>query len=67
VSKVRCLEFAVAIVLFSVTPASADVFSWTDGSGTVHFTDDRAGIPAKYAPGIPGKTLPQRPAVAAGG
>jgi len=44
---VRAIFLATIITLFS-TPLFAEVFSWTDTSGTQHFTDDSATIPSKY-------------------
>ena len=45
------MRFFLSVVLVSMlyaTPAFPEVYNWTDGGGTVHFTDDRAAIPAKY-------------------
>lgn len=44
----RLFGFMLSMSLLCATPASADLYKWTDGSGTLHLTDDRANIPAKY-------------------
>ena len=35
-------------VLFFVTSAQADTYTWTDDQGTTHFTDDPGKVPAMY-------------------
>ncbi len=45
---VRHLVVAVSLVILLSTPAQAEFFSWTDSSGTEHFTDDISNIPTKY-------------------
>lgn len=38
----------MSLLTLYATPVFAEVYNWTDSSGTVHFTDDRAAIPSKY-------------------
>lgn len=47
-TKVRYFAFVVSVLILYSTPAFPEIFNWTDGSGTEHFTDDRAGIPSRY-------------------
>lgn len=44
----RYFAFVVSVLILYSTPAFPEIFKWTDGSGTEHFTDDLAGIPSKY-------------------
>ena len=41
------VSVTLLFLLFAV-PAFPAIFTWTDASGTVHFTDNRAGIPPRY-------------------
>lgn len=36
------------IVLLAASVAQAETYKWTDGEGTVHFSESRAEIPASY-------------------
>lgn len=42
------LTAAVSIVMLFSTPAFPEFFTWTDSTGTEHFTDDISRIPAKF-------------------
>ncbi len=42
------LAVAVSVVLLLSTPAFPDFYTWTDSTGTEHFTDDISRIPANY-------------------
>jgi len=44
----KYVGLVVLVFLVIAMPVYAEIFKWTDGGGTVHFTDDRAGIPLKY-------------------
>lgn len=42
-------SFVVLSLLFSTSlPVAAETYSWTDGNGTVNFTEDVGSIPKKY-------------------
>ncbi len=37
---------AAAFLVLSAHPSASEIYQWTDDQGTVHFTDERSGIPA---------------------
>lgn len=43
-----CLLVLLASVVLAAPAAHAAIYQWTDSKGVVHFTDNRANIPAKY-------------------
>ena len=52
----------VTIVLIALaSPASAQMYKWTDEKGTVHFTDDPSNIPEKYRPDTETRKGPTEP------
>jgi len=45
----RYLQILVGVFcLLAISFSYAQVYKWTDGSGTVHFTDDPAKVPEQY-------------------
>jgi Domain of unknown function (DUF4124) len=36
------------LLLLTVAPAQAEIYRWTDGRGTVHYTNSEYEIPDKY-------------------
>ena len=42
------LIIIVIVMLVSVSPLMAEIYSWTDENGTVNFTEDYSKIPKKY-------------------
>ena len=38
----------LGILLLVVTPASADIYSWVDDSGTYNYTEDYSRVPKKF-------------------
>ncbi len=40
------LALAAILLVLSVPPVSAEIYQWADESGTIHFTDDIASVPA---------------------
>jgi hypothetical protein len=43
-----CLLVLIAGMVLAAPVAHAAIYRWTDSKGVVHFTDNRANIPAKY-------------------
>jgi clan AA aspartic protease (TIGR02281 family) len=43
------IVFAI-VLIFLATPGYAEMFTWVDEKGTVHFVDDPSRIPEKYRP-----------------
>ena len=64
---------ALALVLLGAGPAAAQLYRWTDGEGTTHYTTDAASIPPAFrdaaedigAP-TPGPIVPVEPAAPPG-
>src|SRR4030095_7292066 len=52
---------ALLIVLLLATPALAQVYTWTDENGIVHYTADPWTIPPQYRPGDLPATAPRAP------
>lgn len=48
---------AAGLVLLSAVGASAEIYTWTDASGRVHFTEDLSRVPAQHRPGARGTAL----------
>ncbi len=42
------LLLAICAVLFSFAMVNAEIYSWTDDAGTMHFTEDYSQVPKKY-------------------
>ncbi len=42
-----CLTIVICMLALSFSSASAETYTWTDGQGTVHFTEDPGKVPAK--------------------
>ncbi|HPX60519.1 MAG TPA: DUF4124 domain-containing protein [Deltaproteobacteria bacterium] len=42
------LLITICAVLFSFAMVNAEIYSWTDGAGTMHFTEDYSQVPKKY-------------------
>lgn len=42
------LVMMVVVLLLAVTPLAAEIYSWRDSAGVVHYTDDPAAVPKKY-------------------
>jgi hypothetical protein len=56
------LALSSALVLFIVitaplTAPGADIFTWTDDQGTIHFSDSVSDVPARYRKSIKTKTF----------
>lgn len=67
-----CAALATALTLVA-SPASAQLYRWTDAAGTIHYTTDPATIPPPYRDGAqdigaptPGPVLAPPPAAPAG-
>ncbi|HYE92271.1 MAG TPA: aspartyl protease family protein [Terriglobales bacterium] len=43
---------ALALVLTTAAPAAAQLYTWTDENGVVHYTADAAAIPPQFQPGV---------------
>jgi len=62
--KARGLEmnktfFLLTILIALALPASAEMYKWVDGKGTVHFTDDISSIPEKYREEVEERKAPK--------
>lgn len=44
----RTLVLGASLILATAVSAGAEIYSWTDEQGTVHFTEDRGAVPSKY-------------------
>jgi hypothetical protein len=44
----RNLVLGTSLWLATTVSAGAEIYSWTDDQGTVHFTEDRGAVPPKY-------------------
>jgi hypothetical protein len=44
----RKLFLGVLLLLATTVSAGAEIYSWTDDQGTVHFTEDRGAVPSTY-------------------
>src|SRR5213592_3960030 len=62
--RLRAAALAICLV---ATPAAAQLYRWTDGEGTVHYTADLDAIPSAYRDAAELLSAPQpRPAAARG-
>ena len=54
--------FAVGLLLLAAAPASAQLYTWTDDRGVVHYTADPYTIPPQFRPAdIPATPAPATP------
>jgi hypothetical protein len=44
----RTLFLGVSLLLTTSATAGAEIFTWTDAQGTVHFTEDQSAVPPKH-------------------
>lgn len=63
----RARTGAVAVLLALGSPALAEIYRWTDDSGSVHFSDSLHGVPERYRKQVqtrPSELPPSSPAPA---
>ena len=60
--RVPTLILATLVFVMAFSPALAQVYTWTDENGVIHYTADPSTIPPQYRPGdVPAPAPPRGP------